>query len=36
MYILEKLSIILISVIFTMPIVCVLMENEIHRRKMDK
>ena len=35
MYILEKLSIILISVIFTMPIVCVVMENEIHRRKMD-
>lgn len=36
MYILTKLSIILISVPFILPIACMIMENEIHRRKRDK
>jgi len=36
MYILTKLSLILISIVFMLPVACMIMENEIHRRKRDK
>lgn len=36
MYLLTKLSLILISIPFILPIACIILENEIYRRKRDK